>query len=53
MRYLITHPDHKPFITHAFDPANNWIDGQIVYDLIESKYMEVQHQWIDIVIDSL
>jgi hypothetical protein len=53
MRYLITHPDHKPFITHWFDPENNWIEGQIVYDLIECKYMAVRYTWEHTTIDSL
>jgi hypothetical protein len=53
MRYLITHPDHKPFLTHWFDPENNWIDGQTVYDLTESRYMVTRYQWEELDIDRL
>jgi hypothetical protein len=53
MRYLITHPDEKPFLTNWFDYENNYIENMIVYDLQNATYTVNGIDWIDIDIDNL
>jgi len=52
MRYLITHPDHKPFYTFNFIPENHWVKGMVVFDLYKAIYMDDGKTWIDAPIDS-
>ncbi len=53
MRYLITHPDHKPFYVNVFDPSEHWIEGMTVFDLKEGIHMIARYIWEITVIDSL
>ena len=53
MIYLITHPDHKPFYSHVFDPEHHWVDGYTVFDMTERKHTTNGHTWEDTIIDSL
>ena len=53
MRYLITHPDHKPFYSIVFDPSEHWIEGMTVYDVIDGTHMSKRHEWQLTIIDSL
>jgi hypothetical protein len=51
MRYLITHPDHKPFYVNVFNAEYNWIDGSTVFDLFERRHMVKRYRWEDTDID--
>lgn len=53
MRYLITHPDHKPFYSNVFHPRACAWDGHMVFDLEDCKHTTNGHTWEDTIIDSL
>jgi hypothetical protein len=40
MRYLITCNTHKPFVTHFFNPEEQFTNGidMIVYDLLYNRF---------------
>jgi hypothetical protein len=49
MRYLITHPDHRPFYSNAL--GEQWVEGTIVYDLMAMHYTTDGYSWDIIEID--
>ena len=55
MRYLITTPGQKPFMTKWFDPENHFKPDveMIVYDLSELKYTKDGVNWYNIEVDEL
>ena len=52
MRYLIIH-DYIVFSTNYFEADNNFIDGMMVVDLINAKYMRTMGLWLEIPEDHL
>jgi hypothetical protein len=53
MRYLITHPDHKPFYCDKFEYYAKLVSGSTVFDLETRKHTTNGHTWEDTIIDSL
>ena len=53
MRYLITHPEHQPFFSQWFEYNNHYIEGMIIYDLMDKSYSKDGIIWIGIEIDHL
>jgi hypothetical protein len=51
MRYLITHPDHRPFYSNAM--GEKWVEGTTAFDLFYHAYTTDGHTWEDVEIDSL
>lgn len=45
MRYLITHPDHEPFLTWYFDVENCFVEGMTVYDTTARLYTTDGKNW--------
>ncbi len=52
MQYLIQFPGSPPFFTNYFDPANHYIKGLFVVDLINKKYFD-GISWVEIDKDHL
>lgn len=52
MRYLITTPEHPPFLTKWYNPENHE-SGMIVYDLFTLLFTEDGIFWNQISIDNL
>lgn len=54
-RYLVTHYDKNPFLTNVFDYENNFIplEGMVVYDLVEKKWIDDFGKWTPIEEDTL
>lgn len=53
MQYLITLPSNEPFITKWFEAENNFVEGMIVYDLINHCFTTDGINWNPIQIDHL
>ena len=55
MRYLITLPGQKPFMTKHFDPENHFKPDveMIVYDLFILLYTKDGINWYNIEVDEL
>lgn len=51
-KYLVTTPYDEPFFTDWFDIENHYIDGMVVYDLINQEYYDGKHT-LEIIEDSL
>jgi len=49
MRYLITHPDHKPFYSSAI--SEGWVEGTTVFDLLYHCYTTDGDEWYPIAVD--
>ena len=53
MRYLITHPDHRPFYCSQFYSFSHLLKGSTVFDLELKKHNFDGKGWEDTLIDSL
>lgn len=55
MRYLVTTNRNIPFLTHYFEPENNFNPDveMVVYDLVTNLYTTNGYIWQDIEIDHL
>lgn len=60
--YLVTQPNHRPFLTIFFDPETHWQEGMIVYHFYYAKknglnltanYTTDGYTWQPIEFDSL
>ena len=53
MRYLITHPDHKPFFSAYFDAENHFAEGMTGYDIFSKLYTTDGKTWKPVQTDHL
>ncbi len=51
MRYLITHPSHKPFYSASFNPWLDFKKDMVVFDLFMFSYTTDGVTWELTVID--
>ena len=53
MNYLIVINSHEPFYTNWFDAENNWIEGMIVFNLLNHTWTSDGKTWHEIKQDHL
>ena len=53
MTYLILPKDSEPFTTDWFDAENNYVEGMIVFDLVNWSYTTDGKNWKYITFDHL
>jgi len=51
--YLVTQPNHRPFLTTHFDPENHWQDGMVVFRMGNLTYTTDGKNWQPVGFDSL
>jgi len=53
MNYLIHPKDSEPFLTRYYEYDNHYVEGMIVYDLINEAYTTNGIDWKEITTDHL
>lgn len=53
MNYLIQPKDSEPFLTNWFQYPNHYLEGMVVYDLVNAMYTTNGIDWKPIATDHL